>query len=127
MTFRALIEGSLFGEPVRRTGASGKPFVTAKIRSGTGGEESGALWVSVIAFGDTADRLAELHDRADLSVSGRAELTCYQARAGEHRAGLSLVIVQIATLRRKPKAKRTAATPDDPFGEDELDDVGRAR
>jgi single-stranded DNA-binding protein len=119
-----IAQGTLYGAPVRRTSAAGKAFTTGKLRSGTGGEE-GALWISLVTFGDVADDLAELGDRADVSVSGRGELSVYVDKSGEHRVGVSIVVDQLLTLaRRKPKkvakAAAMASGADDPFDERDL-------
>jgi single-stranded DNA-binding protein len=124
MTIRMLASGTLFNAPVRRKSAAGKAFTTAKLRSGTGGEE-GALWISLVGFGDLADALAELGDRADVSVSGRGELSVYVDKSGEHRVGVSIVVDQLLTLaRRKPKkaTKAAAMAGGDPFADDPLDE-----
>lgn len=43
-----LIAGKLHGQPQQRTGQSGKPFTTAKVRTPT--KDGEALFVNVIAF-----------------------------------------------------------------------------
>lgn len=86
---RALITGSLYGDPQARTSQAGKPFVTAKVRAD--GKNGESLWCSVIAFGEQADRLLTLGNGAALAVSGKAELSSYTDKQGEPRAGLSVV------------------------------------
>ncbi len=98
---RALISGTLYGRPQARTSQAGKPFVTAKVRAdGKNGEN---VWCSIIAFGEQADRLMTLGDGAALSVSGRAEINAWLDKAGEPKAGLSLVVDELATLKGKPR------------------------
>ncbi len=44
-----------------------------------------------------------LADGAALSISGRAEVNAWLDKQGEPRAGLSLVVDELATLKAKPK------------------------
>ena len=107
---RALITGSLYGNPQARTSQAGKPFVTAKVRAD--GKNGESVWCSIIAFGEQAERLATLNNGAALAVSGKAELSSYTDKQGEPHAGLSVVVDEVATLKAKPKprAPRPAAT-----------------
>lgn len=98
---RALITGTLYGDPQARTSQAGKPFVTAKVRAD--GKNGESVWCSVIAFGEQADRLLTLGDGAALAVSGKAEVSGWLDKQGEPRAGLSLVADEIATLKGKPR------------------------
>lgn len=52
---RALITGTLYGQPRARTAASGNQYVTAKVRAD--GKNGESVWCGVIAFGEIADRL----------------------------------------------------------------------
>ena len=101
---RALATGTLYGDPQTRTSASGKDFTTAKLRAD--GKDGTAVWCSLIAFGDLAERLASMKDRAALSVSGRIEVSAWINRDGEACGGLSLVVDELATLRGKPKSRQ---------------------
>ena len=107
---RALITGSLYGDPQARTSQAGKPFVTAKVRAD--GKDGVSVWCSIIAFGELAERLATLGANAAVALSGRAELSCWVDKGGEPKAGLSLVVDELATLKAKPKprAPQPAAT-----------------
>ena len=98
---RALVTGSLYGPPQTRTSQAGKQFVTAKVKAD--GKDGAVVWCSVIAFGEQADRLLTLGDGAALSVSGRAEINAWLDKQGEPRAGLSVMVDEIATLKAKPK------------------------
>ena len=100
---RALATGTLYGDPQTRTSASGKDFTTAKLRAD--GKDGAVVWCSLIAFGDLAERLASMKDRAALSVSGRIEVSAWINRDGEACGGLSLVVDELATLRGKPKPR----------------------
>ena len=100
---RALATGTLYGDPQTRTSANGKPFTVAK--------DGAAVWCSLIAFGDLAERLASMKDRAALSVSGRIEVSAWINRDGEACGGLSLVVDELATLRGKPKPRNEGEPP----------------
>ena len=98
---RAMVSGVLYGAPQARTAASGKQYATAKVRGdGKNGEN---VWCSIIAFGEQADRLMTLGDGAALSVSGRAEINAWLDKAGEPKAGLSLLVDDLVTLKGKPR------------------------
>ncbi len=98
---RAMVSGVLYGAPQARTAASGKGFATGKVRGdGKNGEN---VWCSIIAFGEQADRLMTLGDGAALSVSGRAEINAWLDKAGEPKAGLSLLVDDLVTLKGKPR------------------------
>ena len=98
---RAMVSGTLYGVPQARTAASGKQYATAKLRAD--GKDGTSVWCSFIAFGDIADRLLTLADGAALSISGRAEVNAWLDKAGEPKAGLSLVADEMVTLKGKPR------------------------
>lgn len=104
---RALVSGVLYGPPQARTSQSGKSFVTAKLKADS--KDGAVVWCSLIAFGETADRLATMRDGAAIAVSGRCELSAYLDKTGNPAAGLSLVADEIAALRATPKP--TGETP----------------
>ena len=98
---RALVTGTLYGSPERRTAKSGSLFTTAKLRAD--GKDGASVWCSLIAFGELAERLATLAANAAVAVSGRAEVNGWLDKAGEPKAGLSLVVDELATLKGKPR------------------------
>lgn len=102
MSLYSLVLGSLTADPVRRVGASGKPFATGQVRCATDGADS--VLVSLIAFGDAADSLLAHSVGAVLAVSGRAKLTQWVGRDGTEKHGLSLVIEQIASASSARRA-----------------------
>ncbi|MFZ1830529.1 MAG: single-stranded DNA-binding protein [Candidatus Competibacteraceae bacterium] len=104
---RALVSGVLYDAPKVHTGKSGKPFATAKVRAD--GKDGAAVWCSLIAFGAEGERLATLQQGAALSVSGRAEVSVWLDKNGEPKAGLSLVVDELATLKAKPKPRDDAS------------------
>lgn len=101
---RALVIGRLYGSPQSRTSAAGKAYTTAKLRAD--GKDGIAVWCSLIAFGEQAERLAALKEGEALSVSGRCEVSAWINRDGEAAGGLSLVVDELATLKGRPRPPR---------------------
>lgn len=117
---RALVIGTLHEAPVARVGKSGKPFTTAKLRADT---TDGAVWCSLIAFGEQAEALKEQKVNAAISVAGRATPSAWLDKSGEPKAGLSVVVDQLAALRTRPKPK-PAPAPAAPLDfDDDLPDL----
>ena len=106
---RALLTGQLYGPPQARTSQAGKPFTTAKVRAD--GKDGKALWISVVAFGDLAERLLTMKADNALALSGKLEVSAYIAKNGEPAAGLSVVCDELATLKGKPRPKAATAAP----------------
>ena len=100
---RALITGTIYGEPQARTSQAGKQYATAKVKADSGKGDGGVVWCSVIAFGEQAARLMTLANGAALSVSGKAEVSGWLDKQGEPKAGLSLVVDELALLKGKPR------------------------
>jgi single-strand DNA-binding protein len=98
---RALITGTLYGDPQARTSQKGSVYATAKVRAD--GKDGSSVWCSIVAFGEVADRLMTLAANQAVSVSGKAEVNGWLDKAGEPKAGLSLVVDELATLKGKPK------------------------
>ncbi len=86
---RALLTGQLYGDPQARTSQAGKSFTTAKIRAD--GKDGAVLWISVVAFGDLAERLLTMRANNALALSGKLEVSAYTAKDGTPAAGLSVV------------------------------------
>ena len=103
---RALATGTLHDAPQQRTSQTGNPYTTAKLRAD--GKDGNSAWCSLIAFGEVGERLATLKAGAALAVSGRCELSAWLNQEGEPKAGLSLVVDELATLRGKPRPKPEA-------------------
>lgn len=104
---RALVTGSLYGEPLARTSQAGKRYATAKLRAD--GKDGTSVWCSIIAFGEQADRLLTLTANAAVAVSGKVEVNGWLDKQGEPKAGLSLVVDELATLKGKPRPPREGA------------------
>lgn len=89
----ALITGKLHSKPESRTGKSGKPFVTAKLRAALA-DGDGTI-VSVIAFAPEACRVLMALDAGDsVAVSGSATPKAWIDRDGQLRASVDIVASQ---------------------------------
>nr|WP_057924376.1 hypothetical protein [Burkholderia ambifaria] len=131
-----LVSGKLYGTATRRTGASGKAFVTAKVRAAVGDGE--ALFVNVIAFSTTAgDSLLALADGDSVALAGTLTPKAWVDRSGEAKPALDMVAHAVLTayhVKRKRAAvqgegngtRRTGSQPADgsswPAREPELPD-----
>lgn len=103
----ALIGGRVFGKPARRTGASGKPFTTAKVRTPSGDGDS--IFVNVICFDQSVgDSLLTLSDGDSVALAGALSVKLWTpATGGDPRPALDLVAHAILTsyhVKRKREA-----------------------
>lgn len=102
----ALIGGKLFGKPTRRTGASGKPFVTCKVRVSAGDGDS--LICGVICFDQSmGDSLLALSDGDSVALAGALTPKVYTPTGGDPRPALDLVAHAVLTsyhVKRKREA-----------------------
>ena len=131
----ALIGGKVFGTPTKRTGASGKPFVVAKVRTPMADGET--VFVSVIAFNeDVGCALLALSDGDSVALSGALTPKVWQPANGAPKPALDLVAHAVVTtyhVQRKRQAMQPtpamngnahmaamAPLPDDGFHEDAL-------
>ena len=108
MTLHTLAAGSLITDPVRRSGAKGD-FAIATIRVAT---EDGAILISLIGFGETAERLLGHQVGHAIAVSGRTKLSSWTVRHGAEHHGLSIVVEDIASAAsaRRSDAERRRNT-----------------
>ena len=77
------------------------------------GKDGSTLWISIVAFGDLADRLLTKRANNALALSGKLEVSAYTAKNGEPAAGLSVVCDELATLKAKPRPAPVVAGFDD--------------
>lgn len=127
-----MLSGTLTKSPEQRTSKNGNTYSLASIRIPSA---EGDLFASVTAFEPLAATLAGMAKGDPITVVGTAKLSAYQAKDGEHRAGLSIIasrIIGIADHQAPPKPKAdgqgrrtpaSAARPDPrEFGADEFTD-----
>lgn len=103
----ALVSGKIFAKPSQRTGQSGKPFATCKVRVATQGEE--AIFVSVIAF-DASVITALLALDAGDSVSLSGVLT---SKVWQGKPALDLVAHGVMTAYHVTRKRRAMQADDD--------------
>ncbi|MBF3485350.1 single-stranded DNA-binding protein [Burkholderia pseudomallei] len=103
-----LVSGRLYGKPAERTGASGRPFVTAKVRAAVSDGE--ALFVNVIAFSDGAKAgLLALDDGDSIVLAGTLTPKVWTDRNGDAKPALDMVTHAVLTayhVKRKRAAMR---------------------
>jgi hypothetical protein len=105
-----LISGRLHGKPVQRTGQSGKPFVTAKVRTLAGDGES--LFVSVIAFeGSVCAALLALDAGDSACLAGTLTPKVWMLNDGEARAALDMVAHGVLTPYHVKRKRQAAGEP----------------
>jgi single-stranded DNA-binding protein len=108
MSMHAMLMGTLVADPVCRTSAAGKPFVTATMRVPCDGAE--AFLANLIAFSTSAaDALADHRKGDTLVCGGRGSLKSWTGRDGTEQHRLSLVVEQCMSEYGFQKRRKTAA------------------
>lgn len=103
-----LIGGKLYGKAAKRTGNSGKVYVTAKVRAAAGDGES--LFVNVITFSDSVGAsLLALDDGDSVALSGALTPKVWTPKGGEARPALDMVAHSVTTAYHVTR-KRQAVT-----------------
>ena len=115
----ALITGKLHQRAEERTSKSGKPFVTAKVRTAAGEAES--LFVNVVAFSESAaSALLALEAGDSLALAGTLKPGAWIDREGNARPSLDLVAAQVLTLYGLKRRRAAAAGAGDPEPQERL-------
>ena len=89
----ALASGTLVRDPKSGISASGTRWANTTIRCNVGQSKEGdaeTAFITVVAFGDVAERLARLAKGDAVSVQGNLKPTEYQ-KDGETRHGLEII------------------------------------
>ncbi|CAJ9609263.1 single-stranded DNA-binding protein [Burkholderia pseudomallei] len=109
----ALIGGKLAGMAVERSAASGKTFVTAKVRAADSDGEG--QFINIVAFdNDVKAALLALSDGDSVSMAGAMKVGTYEARDGKTRININLVASAVLTsyhARRRREAVAEASAP----------------
>ena len=101
----SLIGGKIHGTATQRTGTSGKPFWTCKVRVSTADGE--ALFVSVIAFSETVGTaLLALEDGDSIALSGAMTPKVWTDRDGKAHPALDLVAHAALTAYHVTRKRR---------------------
>lgn len=108
----ALIQGRLHGQPQQRIGASGKAFVTAKVRAPTTGGD--ALFVNVITFSaDAQAALVALGDGDAVALAGELTPRVWQPKdGGEPRPVLDLLAHGVLSAFHVQRKRQAMAAPE---------------
>ncbi|MCA8422053.1 single-stranded DNA-binding protein [Burkholderia seminalis] len=102
----ALASGKLYGKPGERTGPSGRPFVTAKMRVSVG--DGDTHFVNVIAFDERAKTaLLALDDGDCVALAGTLTPKVWTDRNGDAKPALDMVAHVVLTAYHV-KRKRAA-------------------
>lgn len=108
-----LVSGRLYGTSTSMTGASGKAFVTAKVRAAAGDGE--ALFVNVIAFDDAVkSALLALGDGDSVALAGTLTPKAWVDRTGEAKPALDLVahsVLSTYDVKRRRAAVQATRQP----------------
>ncbi|HRN76602.1 single-stranded DNA-binding protein [Ottowia sp.] len=119
----ALIAGKLVGAPQQRTGASGKPFVTARVRVPT--RDSDAMFASVIAFSNTVQSaLMALGDGDSVALSGELTPKTWTDRQGATHPALDVVahaVLSAYHVTRRREAVKPRKTESAPAGQFDIE------
>jgi single-stranded DNA-binding protein len=105
MTVYILISGSIFRQPQQRNSASGRPYVSATIKTAGADNESSDFW-SVLAFGDsTRAELVRLADGEKVSVQGKPKFEIFE-KDGKPRISRTVFADSVLALRAPPREKK---------------------
>lgn len=103
-----LISGRLYGKPQQRTGQSGKPFTTAKVRAAT--KDGETLFVNVIAFAHPVQTaLLGLDDGDSAALSGELTPKVWTDREGVAHPALDLIAHAVLTAYHVSRKRQAAA------------------
>jgi single-stranded DNA-binding protein len=103
--FHAQIAGTLTADPVERTTAAGRIYMTASVRVPI--EREDAQFVGIAAFDDEPiAALRELCKGDAVSITGPAKLRIWAGSDGKERAGNSVLAQRV--LGGKPQPRRRA-------------------
>jgi single-stranded DNA-binding protein len=106
----ALLQGTLAGDPVRRTSAKGQPFATAQVRVPVGSE---SVYIGVTVFGETEiERLCRLAKGASVAAAGELQLNVWVDREGQDRRDWRLLAHEVLTVHqaRRRREREEAAS-----------------
>lgn len=112
MTIEALILGKLHARAAQRTGKTGRPFITAKVRAAAGEVE--AVYINVVAFSETAAAALLALDAGDsVALAGTLKPGAWIDREGNARPSLDMVAAQVLTVYGLKKKRDAVAQAGD--------------
>jgi hypothetical protein len=102
MSARAIVGGILFKAPVSKTSKTGKPYVLATIREGSGER---VRWWKCFAFSEAPiEELQRLGDGDPIAVAGEIDADVYAPDGSDPRVNWRVTVDTVMSAR-KPKAK----------------------
>ena len=108
MSIEALILGKLHARAEQRTGKTGRPFITAKLRATAG--EADSVFINVVAFSETVGAALLALDAGDsVALAGTLKPGAWTDREGTARPSLDLVAAQVLTVYGLKKKRDTVA------------------
>lgn len=106
-----LVSGKLYGKPAERTGANGRPFVTAKVRAAT--SDGDTLFVNVITFDNAVKAaLLALDDGDSVALAGMLTPKVWRDKNGEVRPALDMVAHAVLTTYHVQRKRRAMQSVD---------------
>jgi single-stranded DNA-binding protein len=107
----ALATGTLVTDPAERTSRTGSTFVIGTLRVPS---EDDAIFVSIIAFRDSAKQALMALAKGDTAaVVGTAKMNSY-TKDGEERHGLQMIADQVLTAYMLDKRRKASTASDAP-------------
>lgn len=104
----ALILAKLHSKPEQRTGKTGRPFMTAKVRAAVA--DGDAVFISVVAFSESASAALLALDVGDsVALAGTLKPSAWIDRDGNARPTLDLVAAQVLTVYGLAKKRKAVA------------------
>lgn len=99
---RALLTGTLHGDPQQRTAKNGNPFAVARISVPQ--QEGDCLLCSVIVFdGHAVKRLLQMKAGASISVGGMLKIGAWTTKDGKSRPSVDLIGDDVAGTTPRPR------------------------
>lgn len=107
----ALINGKLHKQPESKTGKSGKPYVTALVR--TAQQDGSIVFARVTAFdAEVCSKLAALAAGDTVALSGAVTLTAYTDKDSQAKPGMDMIAHALLTVYHvKHKRDAMQASP----------------
>ncbi len=108
----ALVAGKLYGQPQQRTGKTGQPYVTAKLRAADG--QGDRQFINVIAFHRTAcEALMALGEGDSAALSGSLTIGTWTDKDGSVRPSLNLQAHVVLTAYHVTRKRQAVAQDKD--------------
>jgi single-stranded DNA-binding protein len=110
MSVSVLVTGALFRAAEERSSGTGKAYVRATIKAADG-EDGGADFWSVLAFGDTARaELLRLAPGDKVALQGKPKFELFE-KDSRHRISKTIFADAVLALRAAPRARKPKEDP----------------